>query len=118
MDANKKKSYAKPGIRGVHLFKGKHSAKIVFQQKKSAVDMRLYKHSKTRQQTIAKKIPTAAETDMEICVPRGKATGALKTEPLEQRLNHLPGAGQLCKECAIENTQEEKAAMRSGFVYE
>lgn len=79
--------------------------------------MRLGKHAKTRQQTILEKLSAADEMDKEICVLCGKMTDVLKTEPLERRQGYLPGAGQLCKECAIENIQEESAAMRSGFVY-
>lgn len=80
------------------------------------MDIRTYKHAKNRQQTI-KKSTTSNEMEFEICVLCGKKTDVLISEPLEQRHGYLPGAGQLCKECALENIQEESAAMRSGFVY-
>ena len=79
--------------------------------------MRLYKYAKPHQQVISEKATFVSESDMELCVLCGKVTDVPVSEPLEERMNYLPGAGQLCKECAIENIQEEKAAMRSGFVY-
>lgn len=74
-------------------------------------------HQNPYEHTIAESHASATGTNMEVCVLCGKVTDVPITEPLEQRMNYLPGAGQLCKECAIENIQEEQAAMRSGFVY-
>lgn len=72
--------------------------------------MKIYNFAKMRQQEIS-------ESDMEICVMCGKVTAVPVTEPLDKRVNYFPGAGQLCNECAIENKQEEKSAMCSGFMY-
>ncbi|WP_165388900.1 hypothetical protein [Cuneatibacter caecimuris] len=37
--------------------------------------------------------------------------------PVEMRSDYIPGAGQLCHECAVQNAEEERTAMKNGFVY-
>lgn len=53
----------------------------------------------------------------EKCVLCNAITKVPKTTPIDQRPDYLPGAGQLCRECAIRNVVEEQNAMRRGFVY-
>lgn len=53
----------------------------------------------------------------EKCVLCGAVTKVSKTTPIDQRPDYRPGAGQLCRECAIRNVVEEQNAMRRGFVY-
>lgn len=58
------------------------------------------------------------ESEYEICVLCGTKTNIPKSKPLELRSDYLPGAGQLCHECAIQNVNEECYAMRNGYAYE
>lgn len=60
---------------------------------------------------------SADESEFEICVLCGKLTSVRKTETLEDRIDYLPGAGQLCRECAAQNATEEYLASRRGFTY-
>lgn len=53
----------------------------------------------------------------EKCVVCGAVTRVARTIPIDMRPDYLPGAGQLCRECAIRNIVEEQNAMRRGFVY-
>lgn len=55
--------------------------------------------------------------EYEVCVLCGAITNIPKSKPLDMRTDYLPGAGQLCHECAVQNINEEQAAMRKGFVY-
>lgn len=57
------------------------------------------------------------DEEYEMCVLCGAITDVPKSEPLELRSDYLPGAGQLCHECAIQNVNEERTAMRNGFAY-
>lgn len=41
-----------------------------------------------------------------------------RLEPLESRVDYIPGAGQLCRRCAAENMSGEQTARRNDFVYE
>ena len=47
----------------------------------------------------------------------GCVTNIPKSMPIERRWGYLPGAGQLCRDCAIQIAVEEQAAMKRGFVY-
>lgn len=53
----------------------------------------------------------------EKCILCGAVTNVPIASPIDQRPDYLPGAGQLCRECAIRNVVEEQNAMRRGFVY-
>lgn len=53
----------------------------------------------------------------EMCIICGAVTSVDKTTPIDKRPDYLPGAGQLCRKCAGENSDDEQKAMRSGFVY-
>lgn len=57
------------------------------------------------------------DSQYETCVLCGSLTDTPKSMPLEKRFGYLHGAGQLCRECALQNIDEEQAAMRKGFVY-
>lgn len=57
------------------------------------------------------------DEEYEICVLCGANTKVPRSKPLELRSDYLPGAGQLCHECALQNVNEEQAAMRNGFAY-
>lgn len=70
-----------------------------------------------RQGAMLERLQSTQETDYEICVICGAITNIPKSRPLGLRSDYLPGAGQLCHECAINNVDEERDAMRKGFVY-
>lgn len=55
--------------------------------------------------------------DYEICVLCRAITNVPKSMPVEMRSDYIPGAGQLCHECAVQNAEEERTAMKNGFVY-
>lgn len=56
------------------------------------------------------------ESEYEVCVLCGKKTNIPKSRPVESRSDYLPGAGQLCHECAIQNADDTLAEMRNGLV--
>lgn len=57
------------------------------------------------------------QEEYERCVLCGAMTRVAKSTPIDRRIDYLYGAGQLCRECAIRNVNEEQIAMRKGFVY-
>lgn len=64
-----------------------------------------------------KKCRKENDSELEACVLCGCVTNIPKSMPIEKRWGYLPGAGQLCRDCAIQIAAEEQAAMKRGFVY-
>lgn len=56
-------------------------------------------------------------SEYECCVLCGCLTDIPKSMSIEKRWGYIEGAGQLCRECAIKNAADEKAAMQRGYVY-
>lgn len=77
----------------------------------------LFRKRAQRQGAMLERLQSTQETDYEVCVICGAITNVPKSRPMELRSDYLPGAGQLCHECAIKNINEERDAMRKGFVY-
>lgn len=79
--------------------------------------MLFHKRIPKKQQAMPKRLQDTQEDEYEICVACRAFTNIPKSWPPALRSDYLPGAGQLCHECAIENVNEERDAMRHGFVY-
>jgi len=58
------------------------------------------------------------DEEYDVCVVCGARTRYRRSEPLESRVDYIPGAGQLCRRCAAENMSDEQTARRNDFVYE